>query len=103
MIKETVIVHMRQSCLQADGRQRALHDALRPEASAERTRSAASSAIAIPHAFALVRPGTFAPEQIDAVNGMQHGIAVDAVIPGVAALHGIDGAAEVALVVQYVV
>ena len=34
---------------------------------------------------------------------MQHGIAVDAVILGITALHGIDDAAEIALLVQDVI
>ena len=42
-------------------------------------------------------------EHIETVDNVQHGIAVYRVILHVAALHGVDGAAEVALVAQYVV
>jgi len=47
--------------------------------------------------------GFFASEDVKAVNNVQHGVAVYAVILCVAALHGVDCAAEVALVVQYVI
>ena len=44
-----------------------------------------------------------AAKDVQSINHVQHGVAVDAVVFGVAALHGIDGSAEVALVVQDVV
>lgn len=44
-----------------------------------------------------------AAKDVQSINHVQHGIAVDAVIFGVAALHGINGSAEVALIVQDVV
>ena len=46
---------------------------------------------------------TAATENVDPVDCMQHGIAVNAVIPRVAALHGIDCSAEIALLVQDVI
>ena len=42
-------------------------------------------------------------EEIETIDHVQHGIIVDCVILHIAALHGVDGAAEVALVVQDVV
>ena len=44
-----------------------------------------------------------AAKDVQSINYVQHGIAVDAVVFGVAALHGIYGSAEVALIVQNVV
>lgn len=44
-----------------------------------------------------------AAKDVQSINYVQHGIAVDAVVFGVAALHGINGSAEVALIVQDVV
>ena len=44
-----------------------------------------------------------AAKHVQSINHVQHGIAVDAVVFGVAALHGINGSTEVALVVQDVV
>ena len=44
-----------------------------------------------------------AAEDVYAVDGVEHGVAVNTVILGVAALHGVDGAAEVALLVQDVI
>ena len=44
-----------------------------------------------------------AAKDVQSINHMQHGIAVDAVVFRVAALHGINRSAEVALIVQDVV
>ena len=42
-------------------------------------------------------------KQVEAVDGVEHGVAVYAIVTRVAALHRVDGAAEIALFVQYVV
>ena len=53
--------------------------------------------------FAHVLTCLAAAKDVQSINHVQHGVAVDAVVFGVAALHGINGSAEVALVVQDVV
>lgn len=45
----------------------------------------------------------FSAKQVQAVGYAQHGITVNAIVFGVAALHGIDGSAVIALVVQNVI
>lgn len=47
--------------------------------------------------------GILAPEEVEAIYHMQHGIAVDTVGISITALHGIDRATEVAHVVEYVI
>ena len=54
-------------------------------------------------ASVAVASANLASKHVEAIDHMQHGVAVDAVILDVAALRCVDGSAEVALVVENVV
>lgn len=64
-------------------------------ASASRTAGAAWAA----HATM----GILSAEEVQTIDHVQHGVRVDAIVPRVAALHGGDAAAEITLVVEYVI
>ena len=67
------------------------------------TRRRSTRAFAIRPVFAHLLTGIFTAEKIKAINHVQHGIAVDAIILGVGALIGVDRTREVALLAQQVV
>lgn len=48
-------------------------------------------------------PCLLASEEIELVDDMQHGVTVDAVVPCISTLDGVEGTAEVALLVEQVI
>lgn len=74
------------------------------EATAWRTHATTASAeVGTMSAVAHALSSLLASEGIEAIDGMYHGVAIDTVVLRIATLHGVDGTAEVALIVQNVV
>ena len=77
------------------------------EAAAERPASETIAAWSVAAGSARTigpcRALAFTTKNIDTINGVKHGIAVYAVILGVAALHRIYYTAEIALIAEYVI